>query len=574
MSQNKNIRIKSRVDTKANWESPASELLDKEIGYEKETGRYKIGDGVSHWNDLPYASDGAYVLDENGNVEFSGNIKAKDIYSNNNKIITNIVNGTKKGSMRAQTAAKEENGYLVGYDSVALNTDTMAAGPGALGNGYGTKANGNYSHAEGYQTQAIGNKSHSEGEVTKANGETSHAEGYNTQTTARWAHAEGASSQATGEGSHVEGIQNYTSGRSSHAEGTNSKAYGNSSHSEGGGCETHADYAHAEGNGTKAEGQAAHSEGYKTCAKSLDSHTEGCETQTVGPHSHAEGYKTTAGYFNSYVEIGAGSHAEGRETSTHSDYSHTEGYQTQTWGDYAHAEGVNNNALGEGSHAEGYNTTAEGVYSHAEGLSTYAGRDGAHTEGSSTQAYGLASHAEGFNTIATAWASHVSGRYNLIDLEASDIQPEGKYVTIIGNGTDENNRSNAYTLDWNGNAWFAGCVSAQGINLPTTYLTLEPAALCDGDIALNNYKYWPIFTGEAAELMYKYDIFVSLETWHDSYSIDAGTTFQDYLNEKEQYENASLVGCIYGGTNYCLVVTGEIPTIPLHIEMKVSTKVV
>lgn len=26
----------------------------------------------------------------------------------------------------------------------------------------------------------------------------------------------------------------------------------------------------------------------------------------------------------------------------------------------------------------------------------------------------------------------------------------------MGNGSDSSNRSNAHTLDWNGNAWFAG----------------------------------------------------------------------------------------------------------------------
>ncbi len=35
---------------------------------------------------------------------------------------------------------------------------------------------------------------------------------------------------------------------------------------------------------------------------------------------------------------------------------------------------------------------------------------------------------------------------------------EGPYVHIVGNGTDDENRSNAHTLDWDGNAWYAGNV--------------------------------------------------------------------------------------------------------------------
>lgn len=59
MSQ-KNIRIQSRVDTKENWEKPENNpvLLEREIGYEKETGKYKIGNGISTWNELPYSSVG------------------------------------------------------------------------------------------------------------------------------------------------------------------------------------------------------------------------------------------------------------------------------------------------------------------------------------------------------------------------------------------------------------------------------------------------------------------------------------------------------------------------------------
>jgi hypothetical protein len=32
----------------------------------------------------------------------------------------------------------------------------------------------------------------------------------------------------------------------------------------------------------------------------------------------------------------------------------------------------------------------------------------------------------------------------------------------VGNGIDENNRSNAHTVDWDGNAWFAGSLTFNG----------------------------------------------------------------------------------------------------------------
>ena len=49
------------------------------------------------------------------------------------------------------------------------------------------------------------------------------------------------------------------------------------------------------------------------------------------------------------------------------------------------------------------------------------------------------------------------GRLNIIDTE-------DKYAFIVGNGEGQI-RSNAYTLDWNGNAQYAGTVEATGIIL-------------------------------------------------------------------------------------------------------------
>ena len=64
------------------------------------------------------------------------------------------------------------------------------------------------------------------------------------------------------------------------------------------------------------------------------------------------------------------------------------------------------------------------------------------------------SHAEGRDTIAAGVNSHVQGAYNLKD-------SENRYAHIVGNG-EHGNRSNAHTLDWNGNAWFQGDVFVGG----------------------------------------------------------------------------------------------------------------
>ena len=42
----KNIRIQSRADTAEYWRDNNPVLLDREIGYEIDTGNYKIGNGI------------------------------------------------------------------------------------------------------------------------------------------------------------------------------------------------------------------------------------------------------------------------------------------------------------------------------------------------------------------------------------------------------------------------------------------------------------------------------------------------------------------------------------------------
>ncbi len=51
----KNITIQSKVDTAISWQIANPILAEREIGYDKDTGQYKIGDGKTHWNNLPYA---------------------------------------------------------------------------------------------------------------------------------------------------------------------------------------------------------------------------------------------------------------------------------------------------------------------------------------------------------------------------------------------------------------------------------------------------------------------------------------------------------------------------------------
>lgn len=147
-----------------------------------------------------------------------------------------------------------------------------------------------------------------------------------------------------------------------------------------------------------------------------------------------------------------GSFSQNREKDSQvGDYSHAEGYNATASGKYSHSEGWETTASGLISHAEGGSTTASVWCSHAEGHDTTASGEGSHAEGNNTTASGECSHAEGYYTIASGTYSHVQGKCNIDD-------SDGKYAHIVGNGESFAARSNAHTLDWEGNAWYAGTV--------------------------------------------------------------------------------------------------------------------
>ena len=204
------------------------------------------------------------------------------------------------------------------------------------------------------------------------------------------------------------------------------------------------------GEGVEASGNGSHAEGGGTQATGTPSHAEGTNTIASGTSSHSEGESTTAS--------GESSHAEGWSSKASGYSSHAEGWSSKASGDYGpHAEGYNTTASGSyGSHAEGNNTTASGNYgSHAEGSMTTASGASSHAEGDYTTASGASSHAEGYGSKASSQFQHVQGKYNIEDTNR-------RYAHIVGNGAGDAKRSNAHTLDWKGNAWYAGKLSQEG----------------------------------------------------------------------------------------------------------------
>lgn len=185
--------------------------------------------------------------------------------------------------------------------------------------------------------------------------------------------------------------------------------------------------------------------------------------QTVTAGTGAEAFNDLTGNKAS----GPNSHAEGINTTAYGNTSHAEGSATTAQGPYSHAEGGGTTASGAQSHAEGGATTASGDSSHAEGDSTKAIGRSSHAEGGGAVASGAQSHAEGYSTKASSANQHVQGKYNVEDAN-------GTYAFIIGNGTADNARHNAFAIDWNGLIYVNG--AATGVDVtqcitPTDYAT-------------------------------------------------------------------------------------------------------
>lgn len=99
----------------------------------------------------------------------------------------------------------------------------------------------------------------------------------------------------------------------------------------------------------------------------------------------------------------------------------------------------------------------------SEGDHTEASAYSSHAEGYYTEASGVSSHAEGDHTKASGAYQHVQGKYNIDDVDA-DGNPLNNYAHIVGNGTSNSSRSNAHTVDWDGNANYAGDVYVGNAN--------------------------------------------------------------------------------------------------------------
>jgi hypothetical protein len=283
--------------------------------------------------------------------------------------------------------------------------------------------------------KAIGAYSHAEGGESIAIGHGSHAEGY-------------GSVAADGEGAHAEGV-GYAFGFATHAEGGGTASCGYYSHAEG--YETEALYYadHSEGCGTVAAGSSSHAEGEETLALEWTSHSEGYKSVAAGTGAHAEGY-----HDDNAIEV----HISGEANSN--TFQLDQAYDIEVGNLIVYRKKFNYELSYEPYDRHSFITSYDPATLTITTSRNLSGDDAINGEAAYIYQGGVAagdgSHIEGEGTFAMGTNQHVQGRYNIVD-------SDGEYAHIVGKGTNTN-RSNAHTIDWDGNANFAGDVYVGNAN--------------------------------------------------------------------------------------------------------------
>lgn len=345
-----------------------------------------------------------------------------------------VESGTGVGSVQSKQ-------FVFDHDDDGEETTFVqaATGEASFAVGAGTTASGMYSHAEGLFTTARGNRSHAEGDTTVARGNNSHVEGEYTI--------------ARGDNQHVSGKYNIEDMDEEYAEivgnGESTSARSNARTLDWNGNAWYAGVvsSNAYPNDIVSDDDALTTTEavHQILNEEVPVETGTRESRIYAGAIQTKPFTDDGNTFHQYA-MAVGANAFGMNCLAEAKGSFAEGYGTEAGGVYAHAEGQGTHAYGEQSHAEGIGCEAGGESSHVEGYATV------------TRSAAEAAHSEGIGTTATSRAQHVQGRYNIVD-------SDGIYAHIVGNGTNTT-CSNAHTLDWSGNAWYAGKVSAGTVASP------------------------------------------------------------------------------------------------------------
>ena len=174
--------------------------------------------------------------------------------------------------------------------------------------------------------------------------------------------------------------------------------------------------------------------------------------------SYSVSSSTTLGATGNY------STAMGYETTASGNFSTAMGVSTTASEFASTAMGYETTASGNQSTAMGKNTTASGAFSTAMGNYTTASEFASTAMGNNTTASGHHSTAMGRNTVASDYASVVIGQYNSSGSTATSATSFSTSAPafVIGNGTGNSSRSDAFKVMFNGDATVSNDLTVNG----------------------------------------------------------------------------------------------------------------
>ena len=358
----------------------------------------------------------------------------------------------------------------IGSSSTAMGDNTEASGDYSTAMGVLTRAIGNYSTAMGKYTDAIGNYSTAFGQYTIASGDDSTAFGQYTEAFGNNSIAIGYRVTARDWSSLVMGQFNLAG--STVPENATGFNINNTAFVIGNGVDGN---SRSDALVVKFNGDATLA-GSMTATSFIGDGSQLTNLPSSGgdsPFSYnsneaggieVANYTTASGsrafaVGNDNLASGSSSTAMGRGTIASGDDSTALGANTEASGIASSAMGERTTASGDYSTAMGYSTTASGDFSTASGEGTTASGMISTAMGAGTTANGMFSTAMGYFITASDRSSLIIGQHNLLGStvtnSATDFSLENT-AFVIGNGADNDNRSDALVVKFNGETTLAG----------------------------------------------------------------------------------------------------------------------
>ena len=255
---------------------------------------------------------------------------------------------------------------------------------------------------------------------------------------------------ASGEGSFAVGQGNTSSGMASNSFGRSTVASGYASSSFGFNTEASGGVSVAFGSGTKATG----SEGSFAFGKV--SEASGKSSFSGGFGSIASGQMAVSlGYYNK--SLGDASFSIGSLNEAQTDYSIAAGSDNTSSGFAAVTFGFMNTTSGQQAFSVGTGNTASGNQSIAIGSGNISSGIVSTALGSSTTSTGKYATSAGKGTISSGFGTMAIGTYNIENSsDSAEFYDASNTAFVIGNGADNDNRSDAFVVKFDGTTTIAG----------------------------------------------------------------------------------------------------------------------